>query len=223
MPKPLAANPFIVIESIDAAGGSTQADLLIKKLKKSGFTPHQYHFPQEDRGTGQLIYQKFLHHKGKYSLSRREQALLYIQDFYSRLEEMRSLVEQGSKKSILVTDRYCTSTMAYQTINLTGTERQDMLNWLTWLVWRGEPQLLKPNLVILLDNPVELSIKRLSNSKKDYFENQQKLLAIRRSYLRLAQEQRWTIIDNVDIATNKPRTRQDIHREVWEHVSKVLE
>lgn len=86
-------NPFIVLEALDAGGSQTQTDLLTKRLKKEGYKPHQYHFPQEDRATGRIIYDKFLLYKNKFPFSKREQALLYIQDFYSKNEELWSIIK----------------------------------------------------------------------------------------------------------------------------------
>ena len=87
---------FIVIESIDAAGGSTQAKLLADRLQKTGYDVLSLHFPQEDAPTGQLIYEKFLRNKNKLKLTRREQALLYIQDFFSRAEDIREHLQKSS-------------------------------------------------------------------------------------------------------------------------------
>lgn len=213
--------PFIVIEALDAGGSQTQTDLLAKRLKREGLQPHQYHFPQEDRATGRLIYDKFLLHRNREPFSRREQALLYIQDFFSQADDMRRIVEKGSKKDIIVSDRYCTSTMAYQTIGLSGLPRKKMMEWLTWLCWKGTPALLRPTVVLFLDTPVDISLKRLEGKKKDFFETKQKLTAIRASYLKVAQQQKWVIINSVD-TSNQQRTKQDIHQEVWAHTSKLL-
>ncbi|MEX1112397.1 MAG: hypothetical protein WEC84_02950 [Candidatus Andersenbacteria bacterium] len=213
------SRPFFIIESLDAGGGSTQLEFLARRLTAEGYTPNQYHFPQEDAPTGQLIYQKYLHDRNKHPLSRREQSLLYMQDFFSKLEEMQRIAGERSK-DILISDRYCTSTMAYQTIGLTGKRRQDMLAWLRWLAWEGSPQLLKPTAVLLLDIPVSLAIQRLNKSgkKKDLYEHRDKLMAIRKSYMRLAREQKWLIVSNTD-STGQERTRQDIHDEVWGHIA----
>lgn len=212
--------PFFVLESLDAGGGSTQLSLLFKKLKQEAYTPHHYHFPQEDQPTGQLIYQKYLLDNHKHQLSKREQALLYIQDFYARLPEMQNIIEKGKKSDLIISDRYCTSTMAYQTKGLSGSKRRDMLEWITWLCWEGTPRLLRPTAVILLDIPVGLAMERLNKSgrKKDIHEHKDILTVIRRSYLQLAQEQGWVIVNNVD-QHGEERTRADIHAEVWSHIS----
>ncbi len=225
-------NPFIVLEALDAGGSQTQTDLLTKRLKKEGYKPHQYHFPQEDRATGRIIYDKFLLYKNKFPFSKREQALLYIQDFYSKNEELIAALsprpgrgegkgEGKSSRSVVVSDRFATSTMAYQTIGLKTKERKEMLDWITWLCYKGKPALPKPNIVLFLDTPVEISLKRLQGKKKDFFETEEKLTAIRDSYLKLAKEQKWKIFQSVDKEGNQ-RTREELHEEIWGVVKKHL-
>ena len=208
-------NPFIVLEALDAGGSQTQTDLLVKRLKKEGYKPSQYHFPQEDRATGRIVYDKFLLYKNKFPFSKREQALLYIQDFYSKQEELLS------RKGIVVSDRFATSTMAYQTIGLKPKERKQMLDWITWLCYKGKPALPKPDIVLFLDTPVEISLQRLKGKKKDFFETKEKLIAIRDSYLKLAKEQKWKIFQSVDKKGNQ-RTREELHEEIWQKVEGVL-
>lgn len=218
MPKP-KKNPFFVIEALDAGGSQTQTDLLVAHLNQAKYQVHQYHFPQEDAATGRLIYDKFLLHLNKYPFSRREQALLYIQDFFSRADEMNAVMSE-KKSHVLVSDRYCTSTMAYQTIGLLAAERKKMLKWLAWLCWQGTPRLPKPTAVIFLDTPVNVSLQRLVGKKKDYFESKAKLTAIRDSYLKVAKAQRWHVLDSME--GNKQRTRQDLHQEIWQRVEQYL-
>lgn len=203
------------MEALDAGGSQTQTDLLVGRLKKEGHETHQYHFPQEDRATGRLIYDKFLLYKNKFPFSKREQALLYIQDFFSKQEELLN------KKGIIVSDRFATSTMAYQTIGLTGTTRKAMIDWITWLCYKGTPALPKPDIILFLDTPVEISLKRLAKKKKDFFETKEKLTAIRNSYLKLAKEQKWKIFQSIDSKGNQ-RTREELHEEIWRVVQKHL-
>jgi len=210
-------NPFIVIEALDAGGSQTQTDKLVQRLKKEKYQTHQYHFPQEDTSSGRVVYDKFLLQKNKFPFTQREQALLYIMDFYSKADEINHwLTKKG--KHIVVSDRFYTSTLAYQTIGLTGTKRQARLKWLKWLCEQGTPQLPKPDQVIFLDTPVNISLKHLRNKKKDFFENRQKLTAIRNSYLRIAKEEKWVVIDSVD-DRGKQRTIPDLHQEIWSNIS----
>lgn len=212
-------NQFFVIEALDAGGSQTQTDLLAARLTKAKYHVHQYHFPQEDAATGRLIYDKFLLHLNRYPFSRREQALLYIQDFFSRADEMNALIT-ARQAHVLVSDRYCTSTMAYQTIGLPPAERQKMMAWLQWLCWQGTPRLPKPTAVIFLDTPVSVSLQRLAGKQKDYFESKAKLTAIRDSYLKVAKAQKWHVLDSM--AGKKQRTRQDLHHEIWQRVAPYL-
>ncbi len=207
---------FIVIEAIDAGGSQTQTGLLVQRLRSEGYQILQLHFPQEDYPTGQLIYRKFLHAGNRGKLSRREQALLYIQDFFSRAGDINHALRQGH---MVVSDRFCTSTMAYQTIGLTGGKRRQLLSWIKWLCWQGRPQLPNPTTVMFIDTPVAISLNHLVHIERDLFENATKLTAIRASYLRLAQEEHWTVINGVD-ADRKQRSKQDIHDEVWQHVQR---
>ncbi len=163
-------NPFIAIEAINAAGKTTQFNLLGKTLKRNGYKVYQYHFHQRDQATGQLIEYKFLHNKSKQArFTRREQALLYIQDFFTRADEINNYLTKKSGRHIVLTDRFYTSTLAYQTIGLTGNKRQSMIKWIKWLCEQEQPKLPKPDLVILLDTPVEISSQHLAGTKKDCY------------------------------------------------------
>lgn len=210
-------NPFIVIESNDAGGGSTQTALLSKALKRRGYAVLSHHFPQHDQPTGQVVYEKFLKTKNAPGLNRREQALLYIQDFFSGAPVIQQHLAQ-SKKAAVVSDRFYGSTLAYQTIGLTGKKRRAMLTWISNLCEGKPPALPRPHLVILLDLPVAISLKHLKQRHRDYFENKAKLTAIRRSYIRLAKEQKWTIINSVDVQ-GQQRSKEDIHQEIWSLVA----
>lgn len=212
-------NSLIVLEAINAAGKTTQFNLLLKKLKQAGYKSFSLHFHQRNKATGQLIENKFLHDKSN-SFSRREQALLYIQDFFSAVESIYKALNQPGKH-IVVLDRFFTSTMAYQTIGLTGEPRKKTLNWIRDLCLKGEPALPRPDQVIFLDTPVAISLQHLDKTDKDYFENKQKLIDLRKSYLKLASEQKWIVIDGVD-EQGKQCSIKDIHEEIWQHVSKLL-
>jgi len=212
--------PFFVIEALDAGGSQTQTDWLRDRLKKQGWNVESLHFPQEDRATGRLIYNKFLLDKNKHPFSRREQALLYIQDFFSRVEDVQRFLAQP--KTVVLLDRYCTSTMAYQTIGLSGKKRAQFLEWITWLCYNGTPALPKPDAVFFIDTPVAISLSRLKSKKKDYFETKEKLQAIRRSYTMLARNQKWIRISGVDTA-GAARTREDIHEEIWQSARSMID
>jgi dTMP kinase len=215
----MSKNPFIVIEALDAGGSQTQTNLLAERLRSKKYQVLQLHFPQEDRATGRFIYNKFLLSKNKQKLSRREQALLYIQDFYSRAEDIAQVIDTPGRH-VALSDRFYGSTLAYQMLNLSGKQRAAMQQWLMGLI-AGTPALPKPDLVIFLDTPVEVSLARLKDKKKDFFETRQKLTDIRRSYRMVAQDQSWHIINSVD-NKGEQRTREDLHEKVWLTVAPLI-
>ncbi len=212
--------PFVVIEALDAGGSQTQTDLLGARLEQEGYTVTKLHFPQEDRATGRLVYEKYLLYKNKYPFSRREQALIYIQDFFARADEMKTILAAPGKNFIL-SDRFCTSTMAYQTVGLTGRARAAMMKWIVWLCYQGKPSLPKPDMILFIDTPVDVSLKRLKGKKLDYHENKEKLTAFRNSYLKVAKEQKWVTVNSLD-KEGSERTREDIHEELWQKLQKKL-
>lgn len=212
---------LIAFEAINAAGKTTQFNLLLKRLKKEGYKIDSIHFHQRDKATGRIIENKFLLDK-KNDFSKREQALLYIQDFFSRQEDLEKFLAEG-EKNVLVLDRYYSSTMAYQSMGLSGQARRKTVDWIAGLCEKGKPVLPKPELTILLDVPVDISMSHLrkSKEKKDYFENRKKLMAIRRSYLRLAKERKWAVVNSAE-ANGLQRSPEAIHEDVWRMVKKVL-
>ncbi len=221
MSKGKSGSLFIVIEALDAGGSQTQTNLLLRRLKGEGYKTMSLHFPQENRATGRLIYDKFLLQKNKNPFSRREQALLYISDFFTRADEMNEVISGPAKDKIIVSDRFCTSTMAYQTIGLSPMARKKMVAWITWLCYEGKPALPRPDLTIFIDTPVAVSLRRLHGKKLDYFETKSKLTAIRNSYLRLGREQHWVIINGVN-SRNIEKTRQTLQAEIWQVLAGVI-
>jgi len=96
-----------------------------------------------------------------------------------------------------------------------------MLDWIKFLTEQEAYHLPKPDLVIFLDTPVNISLNHLKNKTKDFFENKQKLTAIRNSYLRIAQEEKWLVINSVN-NRGEQRSIEDIHDEIWSHLSGVI-
>ncbi len=215
------SNPFIVIEALDAGGSQTQTNLLVRHFRQAKYQVLPLHFPQEDRLTGRVVYDKFLHRHNDQAFTRREQALLYIMDFYSRAEDITQVKQQKRGKHAVITDRFCTSTFAYQTLGLTGKTWDKTLAWLEWMCYADQPALPRPDLIIFIDTPVAITLDRLAAKKTDYFENKKKLEGIRRNYLKVAAQQNWHLVSGVT-SDGRERTRPDIAREIWQIVADQL-
>lgn len=209
----------MVVEALDAGGSQTQSDRLSAWLKRERFNVLELHFPHEDRATGRMIYDKYLLNHNKRPFSRREQALLYIQDFYSRAEDI--IGHLRGKRSVVVSDRFCTSTMVYQTAGLSGAARRAMAEWIDWLCWQGTPVLPRPDVVVFIDTPVEVVLRRLADKKKDHHERRAKLIQFRNSYLRVAREQGWVVVSGVD-EDGREKSRAALGREISDLVRGYL-
>lgn len=211
---------FIVIEALDAGGSQTQTNRLAQRLIEGRYQVMQLHFPEEDRPTGRFVYEKFLLAHNQPQFTRREQALIYIQDFYSQSDAIQDHLSK-SPQAIVVSDRFYTSTLAYQTICLTGRRRAAMLAWIKYLTEEGTYHLPRPDLVVFLDTPVDISLHHLKSKTKDFFENRQKLTALRNSYLRQANEEKWLIINSVN-DQGVQRSIEDIHDEIWSRITNLI-
>jgi dTMP kinase len=118
------------------------------------------------------------------------------------------------KGTAVVCDRYADSTTAYQ-----GYGRGlDMR--VIQIVNNSASQGVLPDLVVLLDIPVELGLERKRSTKLDRFESEEVSFhqRVRNGYLEIARTdpQRWLVID----AT---LPKGEIRRRVWDRVRNLLQ
>ena len=174
---------FVVFEGIDASGKSTLIQLVCQKLKELSVNFIQTREPGGTE-TGKKI-RDILLEKQSSSLDPMAETLLYYADRKQHIEE---LIRPSLKKTWWVlSDRYWASTSAYQ-CGGRGMD-EDFVSRLQKSICEG----CEPDLWILLDLPVELSLKRLFSSRKDQrdrFEREDKAFhqRLRDYYLRLAKK-----------------------------------
>jgi dTMP kinase len=99
---------FIVLEGLDGSGGETKVNLLFDYLKDLDVDVEKLSYPDYEEPIGKLI-SDFLHKK--YDFSPLNQFLLYLSDFLKDKEKINNWLSQGK---IIISDRYFTSTIAYQ-------------------------------------------------------------------------------------------------------------
>lgn len=178
---------FIVFEGIDGAGCGIQSKLLFNFLKKEKIPVGKLLYPDYQGPIGELIHQ-FLHKK--YNFSPEIQFLLYFTDFIKDKEKINKWLGQGK---IVISDRYFTSTLAYQ--GLRGFEIENALKLARVF------SLPKPDLIIYLKVSPETSMKRKFKEKKilDRNETDKKFLSkLVKFYNGLIKNQifsRWVIVD----------------------------
>lgn len=169
---------LIVIEGIDGAGGETQSNLLVKFLKERGVSVEKLTYPDYSGSIGNLIHH-FLHKK--YEFSPESQFLLYFLDFLKDKEKIKKWLKEGK---IIITDRYFTSTLAYQCQK--GISLKEALKIAQIF------DLPKPDLIIYLEISPKTSIKRKIKEKNnlDRHEVDKKFLAkVAKFYRKLNKEQ----------------------------------
>ncbi len=167
---------FIVIEGIDGAGTTTQGDRLCAALRRSGRAVHRTHEPS-DGEIGQLV-RRALRHETKNRLSARQVALLFAAD---RLDHCRNEIGVAlARGDTVVCDRYLGSSLTFQVIDGAGDFDAD------WVRSLNQP-IITPDLSLLIDVPVEVSLSRIIARGKpiERFEVAETLTKVRERYLKV--------------------------------------
>lgn len=157
---------LIVLEGIDGAGKSTQAEILMNRLQERGYDVAYFREPSEGKW-GQEIKKKAAHPD---SLSPEEELDLFLKDRKENVEKnLRPALE---KKKIVILDRYYFSTIAYQGAKGIDQERIRRVN---------EEFVVEPDLVFFLDVDPREGLDRIKNRKKKdrLFEQAEYLVKVR--------------------------------------------
>ena len=157
---------FICIEGLDGCGKSTQAKLLVRRLRR---TYDAMYTAEPSRGIiGRFIKKHCLH--GEKRCSGVVEALLFAAD---RLEHVETtvlpLLKQGK---IVVSDRYIYSSLAYQ--GATGLD-------LEWIEKINE-HVIRPDLAVFIDVEPEAVVQRLK-PKKSVMEDLETQRKVREVYV----------------------------------------
>jgi len=199
---------FIAFEGITGSGKKTHIKLVTEELliRKISFTTLS--FPDFDNDIARLTKRPQL---DPYTLS-----LLYAADRSFSQERIKNLLENGQ---VVITDRYCYSNFAYQ------AAKGLPLEWLMEI----EKFIIKPDIVFLIDVPVETTLTRVKQlsledfSKREILERIERekeiLEKVREIFLKLGErnkEARWFVID----ATKSIR---EVHEEIWSILQPEIE
>lgn len=168
---------LIIIEGADGTGKATQAELLIKYLKKRGVRVRFYDFPQYEKNFFGDMVARFL--RGEYGKFKEVSPYLltlpYALDRASVATEMRTWLAKGGW---IVCNRYVTSHLAHQTAKMQrAKERTAFIKWDEYL----EYEILhipREDLVICLQVPHTISSKmNLRKGLRTYLKGMRKDLA----------------------------------------------
>lgn len=185
---------FICIEGLDGCGKTTQARLLVERLRQN--YEAVYTAEPSHGKIGKFIRQYCL--LGKKRLSSVVEALLFAADRFEHLE--REVLPALKKGKLVVSDRYVYSSLAYQGGGGTDLEWIEKIN----------EHAMRPHLAIFIDVDPEIVLKRLKREKSvmESLETQQK---VREVYMKFVEKGELVKIDG-----NKPK------REVANEILKVV-
>ena len=166
---------LIVIEGLDGCGKSTQLELLGKNLSAAGVDNKTVSFPDYNENSSALVKMylggEFGSNPG--DVNAYAASLFYAVDRYASYKKHWQDYYLGG--GAVISGRYVTSNAVHQTAKLPENEWDEYLSWLYSLEY-GKVGIPKPDLVIFLDMPTELSKKLLEKryggveEKKDIHE-----------------------------------------------------
>lgn len=218
---------LIVLEGTDGSGKSTQMELLAARLKRENLDFQRLRFPQYEEPSSALIRMYLGGEFGEKpsDVNAYAASTFYAVDrFASYAAKWKKFYEGGG---VLISDRYTTSNAVHQGGKMAQKEQEDFFRWLYDLEYE-KMGLPKPDLVILLDMPTELSLNLMrhreesTNTTADIHEKSAAYLADCRSAAGKAAEfYGWK---KVSCAKDGAiRTPEEIHEEIFSLVRACLE
>jgi dTMP kinase len=200
---------FIVFEGGEGCGKSTQTRALYRRLSKDGFGAV---LTREPGGTrlGERV-RRHLKRTGEAQISPLAELFLIATARAQLVSEIiRPELEKGKT---VICDRFTPSTLAYQGYGR-GLDT-DAIRDVNDISTDG----MSPDLIVLLDIPVEAGLSRKKSRERDRFESESRAFhsRVRRGYLDLAEAdpQRWLVVDG-------RLPRKAIESAIWERVSALL-
>ncbi len=209
---------LIVLEGLDGSGKSTQLDLLFENLKKENKDCKWVSFPDYESDSSALVK---MYLSGKFG-TKPEDVYAYAASIFYTADRFASYKTNWGEfyngGGTVVSGRYTTSNAIHQACKLPENEWESFLSWLYDFEYNkiGIP---KPDKVIFLDMPVEVSQKLLSKryegdeNKKDIHESDTAYLENCRKAARFTAEYSdWSIISCAE--NGEARSIEDIAKDV---------
>jgi dTMP kinase len=214
---------IIVIEGSDGVGKTTQTKLLIEKLKKENKKVKTIKFPQyKENYLGRYIRECLDGKHGDFSKIDPEiGSVLYALDRFESKEKIEKWIKEGN---IVIADRYVSANQIHQGGKIENKKkRKEFLDWLSKIEYDllGLP---KPDLVIYLHAPFEVSKKLLKNrgEKLDIVESDNQYLkrSIASAENLSERNKNWFRINCTP--NGNLLSKEEIHKKIWEKIKKMI-
>ena len=218
---------LIVIEGTDGVGKSTQFTLLKNRLTESGRDFRTIVFPQYQEPSSALIRMYLGGEFGQKpsDVNAYAASMFYAVDRYASFKKIWG--DYYRDGGLMVSDRYTTSNAVHQGGKLSGKARTDFFAWLYDLEFTrmGLP---KPDLVIHLDMPIELT-RALMHKREQETDTTADIHEKDVAYLESCRETArqaaafygWTTVRSDENGALRPI--EDIHEEIYRLAAACLE
>lgn len=216
---------LIVIEGLDGSGKSTQLDKLYENLLKKNIDCKTVSFPDYDNPSSTLVKMYLAGEFGKKpgDVNAFAASVFYAADRYASFKSAWG--EYYNAGGTVIAGRYTTSNAVHQASKLPENEWDDFLSWLYDFEY-NKIAIPKPDKVIFLDMPIEVSQKLLTkryegdDSKKDIHESDTEYLdRCRKAALFTANFSGWETIPCAE--NSEARSIEDIANDVLDSVLKL--
>ena len=219
---------LIVIDGLDGSGKQTQTKLLLERLIRENKNVISTSFPNYENKTGELVK---LYLSGDFgylnSVNAYQGSIPYAMDrYYSYVKD-----DWGKKYNegyIVICDRYMTSNLIHQGPKLSDNELIPYIDWINDLEF-NKLNIPKPDMVVYLDVPVEVS-KKLMENRKNKFTNEDKkdihegnINYLKRCYevvQKISKLQNWEKV-NCSV-TGEMRSLEEINDDIYEKVKNLI-
>lgn len=219
------SNTLIVIDGLDGSGKTTQFDIIKEKLSQE-YAVKAISFPEYDKPSSMLVK---MYLSGEISENAADINAYAASSFYAvdRYVSYKKYWERNYKNGeLILAGRYVSSNAIHQMSKLPESEWDSYLEWLQDYEY-SKLELPRPNCVIFLDMPIEISQKLMSEryngdeSKKDIHEsNIAYLMTCRKTALYAAEKLGWHVVGCND--GDKPLPIKAINDKIMKIITNVL-
>ena len=220
---------LIIIDGTDGSGKTTQAEILIQKLKTEGYEVETADFPQYNTKSSGLV-ENYL--EGKYGevddVDAKVASIFYAADRYDASFKIRKWIDDGK---IVISNRYVSANMGHQGTKIENEiERKKLFDWLYELEY-DIFKIPKPDLNIILHVPASVSQKLAQKREREDWKGKKKDIHQENlAHLKLAEKAYLDMVDTHDnfeliecVNDQKMLSREDISKMIWNKVEKNIE